>query len=475
MLESKISLDGVPVLQGAGVVSPNVLDGVAAVTLEDDSTPQGSITRSMNVAVVGTGYVGLVTGAILADQGSSVLCVDLDESKLAMINKGVSPIYEPGLDQIIEANIRSGRLKTTTDIAAATEFADVLFIAVGTPPSTDGTPDLTAVLQVVRSIAPNIKKHVTVVTKSTVPVGTGDLIERTFTSLGVDPALVDVVSNPEFLREGSAVYDTLNPDRIVIGIKRRGAETKLLELYGTYGCQILVTKRRSSEMIKYASNSFLALKISYINAVSRICELSGADVSEVSRGMGLDKRIGTDFLNAGLGWGGSCFPKDVQGLMKTAETVGYDFDILQAADRVNNDQTKHFLRRLHRKLGDLENKTVTLLGLAFKPNTDDIRDAKSLEIIGYLKEHGAKIKAYDPVATDNMRAVHPDLDYATKPMDAVVNADAVILVTEWAEFKFMDLRRMAELCHQPVLFDGRRAIRREDAVAAGFEYFTIGA
>lgn len=475
MLDSKVSLDGVPVLRGAGIVDKEVLAGVAAVSLEEEGRPQQSITRTLNVAVIGTGYVGLVTGALLADQGSQVLCVDRDENKLAVINKGVSPIYEPGLDQIIESNIRSGRLKTTTDIEAATQFADVLFIAVGTPPSADGTPDLTAVLQVVRSIAPNIKKHLTVVTKSTVPVGTGDLIENTFRSLGVDMELVDVVSNPEFLREGSAVYDTLNPDRIVIGIARRGAETKLLELYGTYGCQILVTKRKSSEMIKYASNSFLALKISYINAISRICEMSGADVSEVSKGMGLDKRIGTAFLNAGLGWGGSCFPKDVQGLMKTAETLGYDFDILTAADRVNNDQTKHFLRRLHRRLGNLEGKTVALLGLAFKPNTDDIRDAKALEIIGYLKEHGATITAYDPVATDNMRLVHPDLDYAAKPLDAVVNADAVILVTEWDEFRFLDLRRMAELCKQPVLFDGRRAIRREDAESAGFEYFTIGA
>ena len=311
-------------------------------------------------------------------------------------------------------------------------------------------------------------------TKSTVPVGTGDLVENTLLDAGVDPELFDVVSNPEFLREGSAVWDTVNPDRIVIGVNRRGAELKLLELYGNYGCPILVTNRNSAEMIKYASNSFLAVKISFINAISRICEKSGADVAEVAKGMGLDKRIGNQFLQAGLGWGGSCFPKDVQGLTKTGETLGYQFDLLTAADQINKEQAIHFLTRLEERLGSLEGKRICLWGLAFKPNTDDIRDAKSLEIIEFLKAKKATIVGYDPVAEENMKEVHPDIIYAKSALEAAKDADALVLVTEWDEFKWVDLEELGNTVKSKILFDGRRAIRRSDAEMAGFEYVTIG-
>ncbi|MBX3114293.1 MAG: nucleotide sugar dehydrogenase [Fimbriimonadaceae bacterium] len=472
----KITLDGVPVMNGAGTVNPEVLTASKAVVSLDreKSAPRQRVTRTLNVSVIGTGYVGLVTGAILADQGSNVICVDNNPAKLEVIERGESPIYEPGLDKIIQSALRAGRLKTSGDLAAAVENSDVVYIAVGTPPSADGTPDLTAVIQVVNQIAPAIKKHITLVTKSTVPVGTGDLIENTLQDLGVDPNLVDVVSNPEFLREGSAVYDTFNPDRIVVGVNRPGAEIKLLELYGRYGCPILVTNRTSAELIKYASNSFLAVKISFINAISRICEQSGADVAEVAKGMGLDSRIGKQFLNAGLGWGGSCFPKDVQGLLKCAETTGYDFTMLKSAEDINNDQTSHFMSRLSDQLGTFEGKTIALLGLAFKPNTDDIRDAKALEIIDLLKAGGAKIRAYDPVAMPNMMEVHPDIDYKSGGQETVEGADAAILVTEWEEFKWLDFDLAASTMKGDLLFDGRRAFRREDVEKSGLRYFTIG-
>lgn len=473
-LETQNPTDGVHVLKGAGIVSKEVLGELADTPSTTPQANRVATQRALDVAVIGTGYVGLVTGAILADQGHNVICVDRDQSKLDIINRGESPIYEPGLDRIIQGNLRSKRLSTSNDTADAVAKSEVVFIAVGTPPSADGTPDLTAVLAVVKAIAPAITKHTVIVTKSTVPVGTGELVENTLLAAGIDPALFDVVSNPEFLREGSAVWDTFNPDRIVIGVNRRGAELKLLELYGNYGCPILVTNRNSAEMIKYASNSFLAVKISFINAISRICESCGADVAEVAKGMGLDKRIGNQFLNAGLGWGGSCFPKDVQGLNKTGETHGYKFDLLTAADQINKEQAIHFLTRLETRLGSLEGKQIALWGLAFKPNTDDIRDAKSLEIIDFLKAKGANVIGYDPVAAENMKQVHPDITYANSALEAAQDADALVLVTEWDEFKYVDLDTLATTLKNKILFDGRRAIRRTDAELAGFEYVTIG-
>lgn len=477
ILDNKFPSVGVSVLNGAGIVSSDVDLSRAAIETKPRTDIRPSAirrSRSLSVSVIGTGYVGLVTGAVLADQGHNVICVDNNQSKLDTINRGESPIYEPGLDQILTSTLKSKRLATSNSIASAVASSEIVFIAVGTPPTEDGTPDLTAVIAVANEIARSITRYTVIVNKSTVPVGTGDLVENTLLANGVDPDLFDVVSNPEFLREGSAIHDTVNPDRVVIGVNRGGAETKLLELYGNYGCPILVTNRNSAEMIKYATNSFLAVKISFINAISRICESSGADVAEVAKGMGLDSRISPKFLQAGLGWGGSCFPKDVQGLTRTGQTLGYHFDLLDAAYKINDEQAINFLQRVEKRLGSLQGKKIAVWGLAFKPNTDDIRDAKSIEIINYLKEVGAEIVAYDPVAADNMKAVHPDITYAGSAMEAAQNSDAIILVTEWDEFRSIELEDLAKVVGQRLFFDGRRAFRAGDLEDHGFEYFTIG-
>lgn len=429
----------------------------------------------MKVAVVGTGYVGLVTGAVLAELGNDVICVDRDAAKVAKIQSGQSPIYEPGLDEILTRVIDNGLFRASTDLPSAVRAAEVVFIAVGTPPGPDGTPDLSQVEAVAREMAPHIEKYTVVVNKSTVPVGTGQMVEDLLLSLGVPADKFDVVSNPEFLREGSAIFDTFHPDRVVIGYQNKSAGMRLVELYAPLEAPMILTSRNSAELIKYASNSFLAVKISFINAISRICEKCDADVDEVAKGMGYDKRIGNQFLQAGLGWGGSCFPKDVQGLNKTGEKLGYTFDLLTAADQINKEQTIHFLMRLQERLGGVEGKTISLLGLAFKPNTDDIRDAKSLEIIEFLKARGAVIRAYDPVAAENVRQIHPDIIYTDSAMDCVADADAVILVTEWQEFRNLNLRDVAAKVKSKILFDGRRAYRRDKAIEAGFEYFTVGA
>ena len=334
----------------------------------------------MKVAVVGTGYVGLVTGLVLADLGNEVICVDRDQHKLDMILSGKPPIYEPGLEEILKRTLKSGHFKATNSIKDAVQASEVVFIAVGTPPGEDGHPDMTAVNTVAREIGKNITKHTVVVNKSTVPVGSGDMVELIIREQGVAPELYDVVSNPEFLREGSAIQDTLRPDRIVIGAKRREAALKLMDLYAPLQSQIIVTDLNSAELIKYGANSFLAMKISFINALSRVCEMCDANIVDVAQGIGADSRIGSQFLNAGLGWGGSCFPKDVQGMVKTAEGLGYEFELLKQVIQINDDQTINFVNRIETHLGGLDGKTVGLLGLAFKPNTDDIRDAKFINV-----------------------------------------------------------------------------------------------
>jgi UDPglucose 6-dehydrogenase len=327
----------------------------------------------MKVAVVGTGYVGLVTGLVLADLGNEVICVDKDQHKLDMIRSGTPPIYEPGLEEILKRTLKSGHFTATDSIKDAVQVSEVVFIAVGTPPGEDGHPDLSAVRAVAREIGKNITKHTVVVNKSTVPVGSGDMVEQIIREQGIAPELYDVVSNPEFLREGSAIQDTLRPDRVVIGAKRREAALKLMDLYAPLQSQIIVTDLNSAELIKYGANSFLAMKISFINALSRVCELCDANIVDVAQGIGSDGRIGSQFLNAGLGWGGSCFPKDVQGMVKTAEALGYDFDLLKDVIQINDEQTINFINRIESYLGGMKGKTIGLLGLAFKPNTDDIR------------------------------------------------------------------------------------------------------
>lgn len=428
----------------------------------------------MKVAVVGTGYVGLVTGVVLADLGNDVICVDNDRDKVAKLRQGIPPIYEPGIEELLKRTLADGFLSISEDIADATRKSDIVFIAVGTPPAEDGTPDMTAVKAVANAIAAAIDKYTVVVNKSTVPVGSGGLVADILCSHGVDPTLFDVVSNPEFLREGSAIYDTRNPDRVVIGAKNPEAAKKLVELYQPLQAPTYITDLESAELIKYASNSFLAMKISFINAISRLCEAAGANVADVAKGMGADKRIGEQFLAAGLGWGGSCFPKDVQGLIKVAAQLGYDFHLLQAVWDINEDQTRHFVRRIEDRLGGFEGKRVGLLGLAFKPNTDDIRDAKSLVIIDEVLKGGGSVKAFDPVADVHVKKLYPQVEYVETVFDVAEDVDVLVLVTEWNEFRQIDLERLASTMRGKLLFDGRRVYTPAQAKKAGLEYHTIG-
>ena len=428
----------------------------------------------MNLAVIGTGYVGLPTGVVLADLGHDVVCIDKDEEKIATIQRAESPIFEPGVEELLRKVLDSGRLRLSRSIAEGIKEADVVFIAVQTPSGPDGRPDMSAVKAVATEIGRHVSRPIIVVNKSTVPVGSGELVERLILEAGADPSNVDVVSCPEFLREGSAIKDSYNPDRVVIGAKRREAAEKVAEIYSPLDAPVLITDVESAELIKYASNSYLATKISFINAISRICELCGADVAAVAEGMGMDARIGPEFLKAGLGWGGSCFPKDVQALLATSSDLGYEFGLLHASNKVNEEQAPSFMGRLRKELGGFGGKTVALLGLSFKPNTDDIRDAKSLELISILKDEGAHVRAYDPAAMPALQAVHPDVLCAEDAYQAAEGADAVVGVTEWGEFKVLDLERLGRGMKGRVMFDGRRVFRPEDARAAGFVYARVG-
>lgn len=428
----------------------------------------------MKVAVIGTGYVGLVTGVVLAQLGNDVICVDKDKEKVDKLRQGIPPIYEPGVEEMLKQGLKDGFLQISESISDATRASEVVFIAVGTPPSEDGTPDLTAVKAVANAIAQSIDKYTVIVNKSTVPVGSGDMVENIIRSHGVDPSLFDVVSNPEFLREGSAIHDTLHPDRIVIGSKKREAAVKLVDLYATLQAPMIVTDLNSAELIKYGANSFLAMKISFINALSRVCELCEANVADVAAGIGSDARIGPQFLSAGLGWGGSCFPKDVQGMVTVSKELGYDFGLLKEVIQINEDQTKHFLRRMEKALGGFEGKRIALMGLAFKPNTDDIRDAKSLIMIEEITAKGGTVVGYDPVAEENVREIYPNIEYAPNVYELGIDADALVLVTEWNEFRQLDLERLGQPMKRRILFDGRRVYDRSKAERAGFEYITIG-
>jgi UDPglucose 6-dehydrogenase len=428
----------------------------------------------VNIAVIGTGYVGLVTGVVLAELGNNVICVDRDPAKVKMLSEGIPPIYEPGVEELLKRGLKSGFLVISDSTEFATKASDIIFIAVGTPPSEDGTPDLTAVRAVASEIGKHIDRYKIVVNKSTVPIGSGNMVENIILEQGVQKELFDVVSNPEFLREGSAVYDTLNPDRIVIGARTPQAASKLVELYTPLQAPMYITDLASAELIKYGANAFLAMKISFINALSQICEKCGADVGDVAKGIGSDARIGKQFLNAGLGWGGSCFPKDVQGLVKTSEGLDYDFELLKQVVKINEDQVTHFLDRMEQRLGGFEGKLVSLMGLAFKPNTDDIRDAKSLCIIEHVLAKGGRVRAYDPAAAENVKELYPQIEYVDAVYDLSDSADVMVVVTEWNEFRQLDLERLGACMKQPLMFDGRRLYTRKNAERAGFEYFTIG-
>lgn len=428
----------------------------------------------MKVAVVGTGYVGLVTGVVLAELGHDVTCVDRDIRKVEMINSGIPPIYEAGLEELLKRMLLEQRFRVITDIAAATKQCDVVFIAVGTPPAEDGTPDLTAVKAVAKEIAASIDKPTIVVNKSTVPVGTGDLVTRIILDEGVPEHLFDVVSSPEFLREGTAVADAQKPMRLVFGAKRRESAMKLVELYAAQECPMYITDLRSAELIKYASNCFLAMKISYVNALSQICERTGANIADVAKAMGADERIGKAFLNAGLGWGGSCLPKDTIGLVTVAKEFGYDFELLQAVIDVNEQQTHTFVDRMEERLGGFAGKTVGVLGLAFKGNTDDIRDSKALVVIERILKAGGAVRAYDPAAMENAKEAYPDIVYCANGYEVAEGADCVAIVTEWREFASLDLAKLGQNMKRRLLFDGRRLLTEALAQRAGFEYHTIG-
>lgn len=429
----------------------------------------------MNLCVIGTGYVGLVTGTVFADLGNNVVCCDKDTAKIDMLTRGEMPIYEPGLEEMVKHNVEDGRLSFSSDVARAIRDSEVVFIAVGTPTGSDGYADLSAVKDVAKIIARNLDRYKVIVNKSTVPVGTGDVVREIIdiNKVRLDVEF-DVVSNPEFLREGNAINDTLHPDRIVIGAPSQNVAMRILELYAPLERPMIITDVHSAEMIKYASNAFLATKISFINAIANICEMANADIAQVAKGMGLDKRIGHEFLSAGLGYGGSCFGKDTCCLVTTAEKLGYDFKLLSSVIDINADQPKRFIQRIKGVLGTLEGKTVAVLGLAFKPNTDDLRDAKSLEIITNLLAENAVVRAYDPIAMANTRKIFPQIEYCENAYDSVKGADALVIVTEWNEFKFLDLARVKETMAQPIIFDGRNIYDPERMRRLGFDYYCVG-
>jgi len=429
----------------------------------------------MNICVVGTGYVGLVTGAVFADLGNDVVCVDNDRAKIDALKAGRMPIYEPGLEEMVARNVEDRRLSFTTDLGAGIRHGDVIFIAVGTPSKDTGETDLSHVEAVAAEIGRLMDRYKVVVNKSTVPVGTGELVREVIGRHQPRPIEFDVVSNPEFLREGSAIEDTLRPDRIVIGAHTQQVAMTLVELYAPIERPMIITDLPSAEVIKYASNAFLAAKISFINAIANICEAAGADVTQVMKGMGLDPRIGGAFLQAGLGYGGSCFPKDVDSLIHTAGRLGYDFKLLRSVAEINRERAAHLVETVAKALGPLDDKTVAVLGLAFKPNTDDMREAKSVEVVQLLHAAGARIRAYDPAAMDNAKRLLPaGVTFSDSPYEAAEGAHAVVLVTEWNEFRYLNLERLRGLLKRPVIFDGRNLWEPERMRRLGFEYHSVG-
>jgi len=428
-----------------------------------------------NITVVGTGYVGLVTGTGFADMGNKVCCLDIDETKINMLKSGKAPIYEPGLEEMIHRNMQAGRIAFTTDYAEALEEAEFVFIAVGTPEGVDGEADLQYVGKAAETIAKNMKHPLIIVNKSTVPVGTGDWVSDIVRSNQPEPIDFWVVSNPEFLREGSAIIDSMNPDRIVLGSLDPQAANKVAELYLSLRSPIIITDLRTAEMIKYASNAFLAARISFINEIANICEQLSADVKEVAVGMGYDKRIGHHFLDAGVGYGGSCFPKDVKALTHMATTQGTHPQLLKAVMDINQYQRIHVIQKLRDLLGSrLKDKTIGVLGLAFKPNTDDMREAPAAEIARLLLREGVTVKGYDPVAKNVAAKMVPDMKLAEDAYELAKDCDAIILLTEWNEFKSLDMPRIKSLMRQPVFIDGRNLYEPRTMNEYGFIYRGVG-
>jgi UDPglucose 6-dehydrogenase len=431
----------------------------------------------MNICVVGTGYVGLVTGVCFAEFGLKVTCVDNDKSKIDKLNAGVMPIYEPGLEEMVKKNAKAGNITFTTDLSGAVQKALVIFIAVGTPPRPDGSADLSYVEKVAQSIAQNMNGYKVIVTKSTVPVGTGEKIRAIVSQSQREKVDFDIVSNPEFLREGSAIEDFMHPNRVVIGANSDQAMAIMKDLYSPLyliETPIVLTNVESAEMIKYASNAFLATKISFINEIANICELVGADVHKVAVGMGFDNRIGAKFLHPGPGFGGSCFPKDTQAIVRIAKEHGYEFEIVKSVLEVNSRQRLRMVEKIKDTMGDLSGKTLAVLGLSFKPNTDDMRDAPALVILDELKKLGAKIKAYDPVAMDEAKKVIKDIEYCDGPYECADGADALVILTEWNQFRILDVQKLKHTLKDPILFDLRNVYEPEKMRAEGFRYICVG-
>ena len=426
----------------------------------------------MNVGIIGCGYVGLTTGVCLAELGHNVVCVDNDEEKIKKLFSGVIPIFEPGIEKLIKKNRR--RIKFSTNIKDAVLDNEIIFIAVGTPSNPDGSPDLSYVENVSREIAKYLEKYKVIVEKSTVPVETAQWVKKTIEKYKKNNVKFDVVSNPEFLREGSAINDFLYPDRIVIGVESEKAKRLMLKLYQKIKSPKIVVDTKSAELIKHASNSFLATKISFINAVANICELTGADVEKVALGMGLDKRIGKSFLKAGIGYGGSCFPKDIDAFIWISEKLGYDFSLLKEVKKINERQRELFIKKIEDTLWILKDKKIGILGLSFKPNTDDIREAPSIYIIKMLKQKGAKIKAYDPKAMKKMEQIFPDIEYCENPYEVAKGSDCLVFLTEWDEFKNLDLKKVKRLLNQPIIIDGRNIFEPKKMERLGFIYKSIG-
>jgi UDPglucose 6-dehydrogenase len=429
---------------------------------------------SQRVCVVGCGYVGLVTGACLAEIGHRVVCVDNDTAKIQALNNGKIPIYEPGLDELVVRNVKRKRLFFASSLAEGLEQANVVFIAVGTPPRDDGSADLTYIETVARDIALHMKAFTVIAEKSTVPVETGEQVERTIMRYNRKQIPFEVVSNPEFLREGTAIEDFLHPDRIVLGVKSKRAQKVMTDLYAPLKAKIVVTDLKSAELIKHASNSFLATKISFMNSVARVCELVGADATLVAEGMGLDPRIGRAFLHAGIGFGGFCLPKDLEAFHYISRKVGYEFDILRVVREVNEQQRALFVKKIEEAVWILKGKTIGLLGIAFKPHTDDIRFAPSIDIIERLQSQGAKVKVYDPVAMPKAHAALKNVTFCKTPYEVANGADCLGLVTEWPDFKKLNFKKIKKVMTTPILIDGRNLYEPEKLKALGFEYHGMG-
>lgn len=428
----------------------------------------------MNISIIGSGYVGLVTGACFSELGNKVICADNDPKKIARLKKGIMPIYEPGLEELVMHNLKKQRLKFTSSIKEAVKASGVIFIAVGTPSLDNGEADLTGIENVARNIALNMSAYRLIVEKSTVPVETGKWVKHTIETYIRHKVKFDVASNPEFLREGQAINDFMHPDRIVIGVESKRAKDTLVNLYKPLNAPIVITDIKSAELIKHASNAYLATKVSFINAISHICDKVGADVGEVAFGIGLDKRIGASFLNAGIGYGGSCFPKDLDAFINIAKKLGYDFDLLNVVREINLQQRAFFINKIKNALWIIKDKTIGILGLSFKPNTDDIRNAPSMDIIEALQREGAKIKAYDPSAMQKAKAVLNKVQFCTDPYMTAKSSDCLLIITEWDEFKELDFLKIKKLLKRPLLIDGRNIYEPKIMKKLGFTYISMG-